>query len=365
MLRKPLRILTLFACMACLTLASCDPKPEVPTAAHMPVIPVLASVPVIKDITVNVESIGTLQADVFMEIMPQVSGSLGEVLVNEGEWVQKGTPLFQVKDTLYNVKVKEAKAQLAMDEVSYQASLKKLDRYKDLAQKDLLAQTEWDDLEAIAGKSLASLDMDGARLEAALYDLENCTIVAPIAGRVGKLDAHSGQLVASGQAVPLATISTLDPLIVEFTVTEKEFPKIPQISGTIQVKPLCAECEARMGTIDFIDNRFDSKTGLLLIRARMPNAELTLLPGQTVRVQIPISVQAGAKLIPQKAVRYNQLGPYVYVVQPDQTVALRQLILGEEHGKDIVVLEGIDPAEPVITDGHLRLSPGAHVGIKS
>ncbi len=356
--------LILFICAACMLLVSCDSQPAVPGGA-MPAVPVLASKPTLKDITVNIETIGTLQSEVVMEIKPQVSGTLREVLVGEGQWVQKGTPLFRVDDTLYGIKVKEAVAQLTMDVASYQATLKKLARYKDLAQKDLLAQTEWDDLEATAEKSQATIDLDEARLEAAKLDLEHCTIYAPLSGRVGKLEAHAGQLVASGQSTPLATIAKLDPLVVEFSVTEKEFPKVPQLAGRIQVKPLCADCVEKGGSIDFLDNHFDVKTGLILVKGRISNAEYALRPGQTMRVHIPVAVQTNVKLIPQKAVRYNQQGPYVYVVQPDQTVALRQLILGDEQGNDIVVLEGLDLTEPVITDGHLRLAPGLKVDIKS
>jgi len=119
------------------------------------------------------------------------------------------------------------------------------------------------------------------------------------------------------------------------------------------------------GAITFLDNHFDSKTGLLLIRGKVSNAEQTLRPGQSVRVRVPLAVVENAKLIPQKAIRYNQQGPYVYVVTEDNTVALRQLILGDEQGSDQIVLEGVDPIEQIIIDGHLRLSPGAKVELKS
>ncbi len=242
---------------------------------------------------------------------------------------------------------------------------KKWDRFRDLAQKDLVAQTEWDDLEAQVEKAKASLSLANARLSSAKLDLEHCTLKSPVEGRVGKLDSHPGLLVSNGQALPLATVAKMDPLLVEFTVTEKEWEKIPVASLKIDLKPLCSSGQSKTGLVTFLDNHFDSKTGLLLMRGKVQNGDLSLRPGQTVKVHIPIATRSDAKLIPQKAIRYNPQGPYVYVIQQDLTVAVRQLTLGDEQGVDQIVLEGLDPSERIVLDGHLRLSPGLKVEIKS
>jgi len=343
-------------------LMGCGSQQKPPPAP--PAIPVTAVAPVVKDITVYLESIGTLHPSVFMEIRPQADGTLHEVLVSEGQWVKQQTPLFTIDPKPYAIKVQEAEAQLAIDQASLKGTLKKLNRFKDLAQKDLVAQTEWDDLESQAERAQAILDLDAARLDSARLDLNHCTIRSPIDGRMGKLDAHPGQLVSKGQTAPLATISRMDPLIVEFTVTEKEFAKVKE-SQPIEIKSLCNSDACKTGLATFLDNHFDSKTGLLLVRGSVQNPEYALRPGQTLLVRIPVAVEANAKLIPQKAIRYNQQGPYVYVVQQDMTVAIRQVILGSEQGTDQIVLEGLDPSERIILDGHLRLSPGIKVDVKS
>lgn len=350
--------------LAGLLLTACESKQEV-SQKEAPPVPVLAAKAVIKDVPIYIESIGTLRPSVFMEIRPQVNGSLTEVLVSEGDWVENGTPLFKINSDPYVNKVQEAEAQLAMDRIAFQASQKKRDRFRTLAQKDLIAQVEWEEYETEAAKAQAAIELSKARLDAARIDLEHCQLVCPIEGRVGKLDAHPGLLVSTSQTSPLATISKMDPLIVEFSLTEKEFPKLKSGKMDIEIQSLCTSEICKNGMITFLDNNYDTTTGQLLVRGKVENREYLLRPGQNVRVRVPISLTSNATLIPQKAVKYNQKGPYIYVVQADNTVGLRQLILGEEQGNDVIVLEGLDAAEPIVTDGHMRLSPGLKVEIKS
>lgn len=344
-------------------LIGCKAKHQ-PSAIETPSIPVIATTAIIKDIAVYLESIGVLHPSVFMEIRPQVKGTLLEVLVNEGQWVEEGTALFKIDPTHYAMKVKEAEAQLVIDRASFKAKQKKFDRYKDLAEKDLVAQTEWDDLEAEVEKARGTIDLNEARLHSAKVALEHCTLKSPVQGRVGKIDLHPGSIVSEGDKTPLATVSKMDPLIVEFSVTEKEFPQIPKETLKIEIQSLCSTAQCQEGTVTFLDNHFDSKTGLLLIRGKVQNPDYSLRPGQSVEIRIPIATLSNAKLVPQKAIRYNQQGPYVYIIQEDMTVAIRQVILGKEQGTDQIVLEGIDPSELIVLDGHLRLASGSKVEIK-
>lgn len=327
-------------------------------------IPVTVTGLIVKDVPVYLESIGSLHASVLMEIRPQVDGTLSEVLVSEGDWVRQGAPLFRIDPKQYEVKVKEAEAQVAIDQAAFKMIQKKLERYKGLAQKDLIAQAEWDQLEADAEKAKSTIDLNEAKLHSAKMNLDYCTITSPIEGRVGRIDVHPGFIVSKGQKDPLTTVSKMDPLVVEFTVTEKEFPKIPKDKLDIEIESLCSQDACNKGTVTFLDNHFDAKTGLLLIRGKVQNQDYVLRPGQSVHVRIPIALISNAKLIPQKTIRYNQEGPYVYVVQEDTTVAVRQLVLGDEKGTDQIVIEGIDPSEQIILDGHLRLLPGSKVEIK-
>lgn len=358
------KLLIILASAASLLLTSCDSKKE-QFVRGAPAVPVTATVPEIKDITTYLESLGTLHPSVFMEIRPRTGGPLSRVFVSEGQWVQKGDPLFKIDTRLYKIKVEEAEAQLAIDQAGYKALQKKLERFRDLAKKDLIPQIEWEELEAQTEKAKGMIALDEAHLNATKLDLQDCTLRSPINGRMGKLDAHPGLLIVNGQNLPLATVSCMDPLLVEFTITEKELARLPKEGFKIEIIPHCSSELCKEAVVTFLDDHFDSKRGLLLLRGKVKNPDYSLRPGQAVQVRIPIFTHIQAKIIPQKAIRYNQEGPYVYVVQSDMTVAVRQLVLGKELGSDQIVHEGLDAKEQVILDGHLRLSSGTKIEIKS
>lgn len=343
-------------------LAGCTTKEETKPKEALP-IPVLASAPSIKDVPVYIESLGTLHPSVFLEIRPQVSGMITQVHIHEGQWVHKGDILFNIDPRPYAIHVQQAQAQLTIDQADLQDILKKYDRAKGLVQKNLISLMEWEEIETHVAKAYANIAVDEARLSSVTLDLERCAVTSPIGGRVGKLDAHEGMLVADGQSSSLASIVKMDPLVIEFTITEQEFSQLAS-AEKIEIESLCIKEVCSQGLITFVDNQFDSKSGLLLVRGKIDNSDFSKRPGQTVRIRIPIDVLPSAKLIPQKAIRYNQQGPYVYVVQADSTVGFRKVTLGDEQDSDVIVSEGLTDKELVITDGHLRLFPGLKVSVE-
>lgn len=332
-----------------------------------PPIPVIVVTPTLQDIPIYVESIGRLLPSITMDVCPQVSGTLKEVYVKEGQWVKKNQPLLLIDPSHYAIKVKEAEAQLAMDYVEFEAARKKAERFRQLAQKDLVAQTEWDALESQAEKTKAQVLLGEARLQEAQNDLQDCTLTAPTDGRVGKLDVHPGLIVHSSPT-GLVKISKMDPLIVEFYLTEKEFFKIPSGDIEFEVQSLCISHPGKSpskGKITFFDNHYDEKSGQLLVRGTLPNEDGTLRPGQNVCIKIPVSKLENALIIPQKAIRYNDQGTYIYIVDSENTVKKRQIILGDDLGNDVIVEQGLDANEKVVTDGHLRVMPESKVEVHS
>lgn len=356
----------LIAMFAGILLNACESKQESSQENYpmeMPSIPVVATAPLIKDVTTYIESIGTLQPSLLTEIRPQISGILRELFVKEGQWVQKGAPIFEIDQRPFLLKIQEVEAQLAISQVNLQAIQKKLNRLNDLAQKDLVAKYDWEELESQAEILQASIELDRARLDIVKYDLEHCIQKAPVNGRVGKIDVYPGLVISNGLSYPILTISKMDPLIAEFKLTEKEVSQVDSHLDRIEIKSLCSG-QNKIGAIHFLDNHFDPNTGQLLIYAEVQNGDFSWRPGQAVKVKIPVSTQNNAILIPQKAMRYNQQGPYVYVISPEMTVAIRQIVLGHEYEDQQVVLDGLESSEKVIIDGHLRLFPGVKVEIK-
>lgn len=364
----PYAILYLFCFM--MSCQQPEPKADLITP-EMPAIPVTATKVHLQNITNYIESIGHLFPLTSLDIHSQALGPIQKIYIQEGQLVSIGDPLFEIDPNPYQIKVNEAKAKLAIDKAQAEALQMKLKRFESLSRKDLVPQTELDDLKAQVNMALATLDLDEAQLHACIGNLNHCYIHSPISGRVGKLSISIGQLVSAGN-LPLAHIVQLNPLIGELRINEQDYllllnrqKKENSQNLPIEISMLCDKKECTTGTMTFLDNHFDPKTGLILIRAYIANPDLKLRPGQTFNARIPIDTIENAKLIPQKAIRYNPQGPYVYIIQEDMTVALKQVVLGKEVGLNQIILEGIEPNDQIILEGHLRLAPGSKVEIKS
>lgn len=349
------------AALLLMTACSSDTdKVEDPPAA----VSVLVQRPSVQDVPVYIESIGSLQPSILAEVRPQVSGVVSEVFVVEGEWVKEGSPLFKIDPAPYVIKEQEAQAKLSMDQASLIAAERKSQRFQSLADKELISKNEWEELEAAVDKASASVEVDKACLKSCQLDLNHCVLNSCIEGRVGRLDIHPGSLVTGSQTTSLASIAKMNPLIVEFLLTEKEIIRLSTEEAQIEILSLYQPEEIHQGHVTFIDNQYDRKSGLILVRGKVDNAKFLLRPGQAVKVRIPISMLSHAKIIPQKAVKYNNDGSYLYVVGDDSRVESRKIQLGMTLQENVIVLEGLDDEKEVITDGHLRLYPGSKVDVK-
>ncbi len=348
-------------------LASCSSNPSSNQEMKIPVVPVFVSEVEVRDVPFYFESIGVLNAAATVEIRPQVNGMLVEVHFFEGETVEKRAPLFTIDPQSYLFKFQEAQAKLAQKVAERNTMRKKIERYNSLTNKELIPEQEWDEIALEVDKSEAQAAEEEARVSSAALDLERCKILAPMSGKVGKVEVNPGNLVCASQESPLATLNQIDPLIVEFTLTEKEVGQLTpdHFRGDcpFEVQTLCGTQEVK-GTLTFFNQAYNPQTGLLHVRGCFDNSESRFLPGQSVKVKMPAGIIQQAKLLPQKGVKINQQGPYVYVVKEDNTVEIRQVVLGEEIGNAVIVLEGVVPGEKIVTEGHLRLSPGSKIEIK-
>lgn len=319
----------------------------------------------IQEIPLFIESIGSLKPLVSIEIRPQVSGKLQAIQFKEGARVEKHQPLFLIDSNPYQIKLQETKAQLAQDVATLQASKKKLDRYQSLASKDLIPQQEWDELVAAVAVKEAQISASGARVQSAQLDLDNCQISSPIEGRIGKVTLDTDNLVVAS-VTPLARLFSIDQLLVKFNLSESDYLLLSKQkkSYPIKVISLIDPDLSAEGEIHFMDHNFHPESGLLHVEGKISNPSLKFLPGQSARVLISLSNIADAKVIPQKSVRINQKGSYVYLINENKA-EIRQITVGEEMQDKVRVLEGLEVGDKVVTDGHLRLSEGAEVEIKN
>lgn len=334
-----------------------------------PPVPVLTAEALQADVPVSLESLGKIKASLVADVKPQVAGMITQVHFLEGQPVVKGDLLFSIDSKPYEIKVQEAEAVLAQDLSHLKNAEKKLERYKSLSKQNLISQVEWDELECKVAMYEALVEAHKARLAAANLELEHCQIVAPISGETGLIQVQEGNLVSASHAASLVTISAIDPLFVDFTLTEHELewlpPKWNQEGLFLEVlKPGSNEVVTE-GSLTFLDQSIDSHSGMVRARGKVLNAAKTLRSGQSVRVRLHVGSQEMAMLVPAKSVKMNQEGSYVFVVGEDQTVALRSVTIGIESGDRVVIEEGLKAGDIVITEGHLRLAPGAKVEDKS
>ncbi|MBI2811985.1 MAG: efflux RND transporter periplasmic adaptor subunit [Candidatus Melainabacteria bacterium] len=324
----------------------------------MPPAPVSTAAVEVRDVPLYFEAMGVIKSARTAEVKPQVTGMIKEVHFTEGEWVKEGTLLYTIDEAPYAIRALEMQAQLQQDLAHLTNAKKKLDRYKSLRKQDLIAAVEWDELETQIALREAMVQADESRLAAAKLDLQHCRITAPISGFAGKSTLSVGNMVGGGT---LVTLTQSDPLQVDFTITENELQKITTHSPEVKVYMSGNDNCVAFGKVTFLDHAIDPKSGLLAATAVLKDEHKPLWPGQSVRVHLYFGKKEMAKLIPMRAVKTNEEGPYIFTVKEDSTVELRPIKLGFEEKGLVIVEEGLDGANKVVTEGHLRLFPGSKV----
>lgn len=347
-----------------LLVSSCKSTSEQVSLQEPAATPIYAAKPQVADVPVYVEALGSLHPAALVDVRARLNGIVSAVHVQEGQWVDEGIKLFELDAKPFAIKLEQAQAQAASAKARYSAAAKKLERFKTLATKNLISQNEWEQIETDCLQAKAEVALTAARLKEASLDLEYCTIVATKSGRVGTIDIHPGHLVSNSQVAPLAQIVSMDPIVVEFAVTEKDFCKLNHSAKELELTLLSSPEKTYKGTLCFTDNHFDAASGLILLRAKIANSEYQLRPGMSVKVKIPVGIIAQALLVPQKAVKHNQFGAFVYTVHEDGTAGLHQVQVAGSYGECLIVTQGLTADQTVITEGHQRVGVGSKVEVK-
>ncbi len=206
--------------------------------------------------------------------------------------------------------------------------------------------------------------MENARLQ-----LSYCTVTAPITARAGSVLVYAGNQVKGNDDKPLVILNQIQPVFVSFAVPESSLAAIRRYSRpgqrlAVAASPSGNPAGTQTGELTFLDNAVDSTTGTILLKATFSNQNEALWPGEYVDVVLRLSTEAGAIVVPTQAVQTGQAGQYVYVVKSDLTVESRPVTVSRTHGAFAVVANGLQAGERVVTDGQLRLAPGAKVEIK-
>jgi len=337
------------------------------------------------DVPLDISAVGNVESMATVDVKSRVAGQVLRVAFQEGQNVTKGQLLFEIdpepirrqlaeiqanlsKDSALE---EQAKANVTRDDAQIKQTRAAADRGVELAKDGIFSKEQTEQVVATNDTALASLEADKAaiasaeasiradraRLAQTQLQLNYTSIAAPITGRAGAINVKAGNLIKDNDAV-MVTLLQMSPIYVTFGVPEKLLPEIHQ---GLQVM-----ASAKTGVLQFIDNSVDATTGTIKLKARFANEDRTLWPGEFVNVQTRLSLERDRIIIPSRAVQSGPQGKYVWILNPDQTVAIRpvevvRLYKTENTPEESVIGSGLKLGEEVVSEGQMRLLPGAKV----
>jgi multidrug efflux system membrane fusion protein len=333
------------------------------------IVPVSAASVVEMSVPLTTKAIGNVEAFSTVAIRALVAGELVKIHFRQGQEVKKGDFLFTIDQRPLQAALDQAVGTLAKDK-SQLANARALEvRWKRLFEEGIASKEDWDQYRTSADTSAGLVAADEAALENAKVQLSYATISSPISGMTGNLLVYEGNLVKANDLTPLVTITQATPIYVTFAVPEGELAKVnrARAAGPVRVDAALPSDETHpvAGVLSFVDNAVDATTGTIRLKATFENSERRLWPGQFVKVTVTTGVEANALVVPSQAVQTGQDGPYVYVVKDDLTVEPRPVKPGPSAEGVVVIAKGLAAGERVVTDGQLRLFPGAKVELKT
>ncbi|HVO64467.1 MAG TPA: efflux RND transporter periplasmic adaptor subunit [Terriglobales bacterium] len=336
-------------------------------SAGTPVVPVLAATVEQKDMPVELQAIGSVEAYSSVTVKTQVTGELTGVYFKEGQDVKKGDLLFTLDKRPFEADVKRQEANLEHDIAQAKLAHLDADRYAGLYKGGVVSKQQYDQAEANGEALDAAVLADKAAVENAKVQLVYCSIYSPIDGRTGTLMIHQGNMIKANDTPFLININQVEPIRVAFTVPEQYLADIKRFAaaGKLPVQAtIQGEKRPVLGRLSFIDNTVDSATGTIRLKGEFANTDRTLWPGQFVNVTLILHTQPKAVVVPSQAVQAGQQGQFVFVIKPDMTVEMRPVAVNRSSSGQSIIDAGVKPGERVVTDGQLRLVPGSRVEIK-
>lgn len=319
----------------------------------------------VADVPITLDALGAVTPAATVIVRPQVSGVVTQVLFKEGQMVRRGQVLVVIDPRPLQMALMQAQGQLTRDEAQLANARLTLTRYRTLLAQDSIARQDVDTQAATVKQLEGAVLTDRASLGAARLNLGYSRVTAPVSGRVGLRAVDVGNLVSSGDANGLVTLTEIDPIDVEFTVPQDEAPQIMQRAARA-ILPVTAFDRTRttqiaQGTFSTLDNQVDPTTGTIRAKARFANKTGALFPNQFVNIRLTLDTLKGAVVAPLPAVRTGPNGDFVWIVRPDQTVTMRPVKRGQTTATQVVILSGLRPGERVVTEGGDRLTEGGRI----
>ena len=358
-------------------------------------VPVTVAVVGQKNVPVEINVIGNVEAYSTISVKAQIGGELTNVYFHEGDFVKKGDLLFAIDKRPFEASLSQALATIAKDEAAlgqaranlardnanlrYQQS--QASRYVELFKGGIISKDQSEQLSSTADATAQAVAADEAAIKSAQAELEASKaavdqarvqlsyteIKSPIDGRTGNLNVKQGNLLAANSA-ELMTITEVEPIYVTFSVPESQLNDIKRYMAErkLEVRALTQDESAveEIGVLTFVDNSVDPATGTIKLKGTFANSDRKLWPGQFVRVTLRLSTRPNAIVVPNQAIQTGQNGTFVYVVRPNRTVEVRDITASLRVDQDMVVDTGLKAGETVVTEGQLRLAPDSRVAVR-
>lgn len=326
---------------------------------------------VTRDTPVSSEFVGQVKAKNEVKIMSKVSGNIIAKMVNGGDTVYKGQPLFQIDNKQYQSAIVSARASLNKAQATLNNTQKDVERYQRLASVKGVAQQTVDAYVSQAEEDAATVEVNRAALQQASENEQDTLIVSPVDGRIDVNDVSLGYYVAAGSTT-MATVSSIDPVWVQFSMSENEYLKfIRSGNGSLpasfkeQLKLILSDGKEYplSGHVEQIDRGISDTTGTITMKASFDNPQHFLLPGMFARVVVQETVRQGALLIPQKAVKQVLDNTFIIVVTDDNKAESRQVKLGDKIGDMWLVEEGLSANDRVVVEGIDKAKQGSSLQV--
>lgn len=327
---------------------------------------------------VELSALGTVTPLNTVTVRSRVDGELTRLLFREGDQVEAGTLLAEIDPRPYAIALAEAEGQQQQNLALLRNAESKLKLYQGLFEQDSIARQELDDQEALVRQYRGTLQIDQARVDNARLQLSFTKITAPISGRLGLRSVDAGNLISANDTTGLVVITQTNPIGVLFNLPEADLPRLltrlKSSDQPLQVDALDREAAMLLarGELRTFDNRIDTRTGTIQLKAEFANEDGRLFPNQFVNVRLRLGMQEDATTLPADAVQHGSIGSYVYLIKEggvdggksDATsVVLRNVTTGTTHGDRIAIVEGIVPGDRVVLEGLDRLREGAEVRV--
>jgi multidrug efflux system membrane fusion protein len=334
-----------------------------------PATPVLVAKVESRNIPNQLHEIGTVEAFSTVNVKSRVEGQLVAIHFKEGDYVSKDQLLFSLDSRPMQALLHQAEANMARDEAQYNQAQADEKRYALLLKAEVGSQQQYDQMHAAAGALRAAIAADKAEIETAKLNLQYSEIRSPIDGRTGNLQAHIGDMIKADADNPIVVINQVQPIYVDLSIPEVSLDEVRRNMAERQLEVDAtipgSQDEPEHGVLSFVDNSVDKTTGTILLKGLFENENRRLWPGQFVNASLTLNWIQNALLVPSQAVQTGQQGVFVYVVGKDMKVAARPVVPGAPYEKDVIIRDGLKAGETVVTDGQLRLAPGATVRVKT